>query len=87
MAKKISAEEIMVKIYTQIKDLRENNLFPYYLLISQNYFDILKIDLLGNKHLFPDGKIDFIENLEVVVLSQVSDNFLEVKGLNLHVSR
>lgn len=78
-------DDIIREIYFQLQDVRENNLLPYYLFLSKCTFIVMRDELIKNKELFPEGRLEFFENMEVVPLGEIADPFVEVKGIIIKV--
>ena len=70
-------ENIIKEIYFQIMNVKNNGEHPYYLLISEEYYKIMKNEI-GN-----ENKFDFFEELEIVHMPVLKLDYIEVKGIRL----
>lgn len=88
----INFADIMTRIYTQIAEVKNINLLPYYMFVSQDVYSELQKETTLRKEEDKDipafaYKIEFFEGLEVVVFhnSDLNDYIL-VKGIKVAVA-
>lgn len=79
----ISFEEIVKDIYLKMISIKGEGRLPYYLFMSKETYSSMKNEICKNTTLFPNGRFEYFEGMEVVPLNDVPLNHIEVKGLKL----
>jgi stalled ribosome rescue protein Dom34 len=83
----IEFNSVMQRIYNQMKAIEEENRTPYYLCISNDVYEVLKVELaksvMKSKYL-KDGQmvVDIFEDMECVVYGHDSVNdYINIVGI------
>ena len=59
-------------------NVKNNGEHPYYLLISEEVYKIMKNEICN------ENKLDFFEDLEIVHMRMIELDYIEVKGIKIH---
>lgn len=88
----INFADVMTRIYSQIAEVKNLNLLPYYMFVSQDIYSELQKEIPLRKE--DEGipvyarKIEFFEDLELVVFhnSDLYEDYILVKGIKVAVA-
>ena len=78
---------IVKEIYFQIAAIKKQDQEPYYLFLSKEIYQLIKMEMVALKanHLLQEGgRLDFFENMEVVPLSGTPVDFIEIRGIKIN---
>ena len=76
-----SFDDVLKEIYFQMGNVKDSKRLPYYLFVSKSNYATMKNELTKDAKRYPDGKVEYFENMEVVVISDVPASHIEVKGI------
>jgi len=81
----INFEDIIKEIYFQIQNVLNRGLQPYYLLMSEEVYTAMRMEICRENSLFPtESRFDFFDGLEVVHMKDIEINYIEVRGINVY---
>lgn len=88
----INFTDVMTRIYKQIAEVKNYNLHPYYLFVSQDVYAELQKEMPlrpGDEGVVVTArKIEFFEDMELVVFhnSDFYEDYISVKGIKIAVT-